>query len=39
MASIVVSHSGLCVSDIDVSLRFYTEGLGFELAEGYDVGD
>ena len=39
MASIVVSHSGLCVSDIDVSLRFYTEGLGFEMAEGYDVGD
>jgi catechol 2,3-dioxygenase-like lactoylglutathione lyase family enzyme len=39
MASIVVSHSGLCVSDIDASLCFYTEGLGFEVAEGYDVGD
>ena len=39
MASIVVSHSGLCVSDIEVAIRFYTEGLGFELAEGYDVGD
>jgi len=39
MTSIAFSHSGLCVSDIETSLRFYIEGLGFEMAEGYDVGD
>ena len=39
MASVSFSHSGLCVSDLEASLRFYIEGLGFELAEGYDVGD
>jgi lactoylglutathione lyase len=33
------SHIGLCVSDIDASLRFYCEGLGFELAESYDLDD
>lgn len=39
MASIRMSHAGLCVADLARSLRFYTEGLGFEVAEGYDVGD
>lgn len=39
MASVSVSHIGLCVSDLEASLRFYTEGLGFEVAEGFDVGD
>jgi lactoylglutathione lyase len=34
-----MSHTGVCVSDLEASLRFYTEGLGFEVAEGYDVGD
>ena len=29
--------TALCVADLDRSLRFYTEGLGFEVAEGYDV--
>lgn len=39
MASVHMSHAGLCVSDLEASLRFYCEGLGFEVAEGYDVGD
>ena len=33
------SHLGLCVSDLARSLRFYCEGLGFELAEGYTLDD
>ena len=33
------SHLGICVSDIDRSLRFYCEALGFVVAESYDVGD
>jgi catechol 2,3-dioxygenase-like lactoylglutathione lyase family enzyme len=39
MASVRMSHAGLCVADLERSLRFYTEGLGFEVAEGYDLGD
>lgn len=31
------SHVGICVADIDRSIRFYCEGLGFELAERYDL--
>lgn len=34
-ANIRVSHTGLCVSDLQASLRFYVEGLGFEIAETY----
>jgi catechol 2,3-dioxygenase-like lactoylglutathione lyase family enzyme len=32
-----VTHIGLCASDFDRSLRLSTGGLGFELAEGYDI--
>lgn len=35
--AIAVSHVGLCVTDFERSLRFYTEGLGFEVAECYDI--
>jgi catechol 2,3-dioxygenase-like lactoylglutathione lyase family enzyme len=31
------SHAGICVSDIDRSMRFYCEGLGFQPAERYDL--
>ena len=33
------SHVGLCVADLERSLRFYCDGLGFERAEGYDLDD
>jgi len=32
------SHVGLCTRHFDASLRFYTEGLGFEVAESYPIG-
>ena len=31
------SHAGICVSDLDASIRFYCDGLGFTLAERYDL--
>lgn len=31
------SHVGLCVADLDRSLRFWCDGLGFERAEVYDL--
>lgn len=31
------SHVGLCVSDLERSLRFYCEGLGCALAERYEL--
>jgi catechol 2,3-dioxygenase-like lactoylglutathione lyase family enzyme len=33
------SHSGICVRDLERSLRFYCDGLGFEKAEVYEVGE
>lgn len=32
-----VSHLGLCVADLERSLRFYCEGLGFREAAGLDL--
>ena len=31
------SHAGICVSDLDRAIRFYCDGLGFQLAERYDL--
>jgi catechol 2,3-dioxygenase-like lactoylglutathione lyase family enzyme len=33
------SHLGLCVRDLEASVRFYNAGLGFELAERYELDD
>jgi catechol 2,3-dioxygenase-like lactoylglutathione lyase family enzyme len=38
MASINVSHTALCVSDLERSVHFYTEGLGYELMERFEAG-
>lgn len=34
-----VSHAGICVSDLERSLRFYCDGLGFERAESHAIGN
>ncbi len=34
-----ISHVGLAVSDLEESLRFYTEGLGFEAGARFEAGD
>lgn len=36
--SVSFSHIGICVSDLERSLRFYTEGLGFEPTQLHQVG-
>lgn len=33
------SHFGICVSDLERSLRFYCEALGFEQAESHAIGN
>lgn len=33
-----ISHIGVCVSDTDRSIRFYTEALGFKLSHSVDAG-
>lgn len=38
MADLRVSHIGICVGDLERSLRFYCDGLGFEAAGAHDVG-
>ena len=32
------SHFGICVSDLERSLRFYCGALGFEKAESHEIG-
>ena len=32
------SHIGICVQDIDRSIRFYRDALGFAVAESYEIG-
>jgi glyoxylase I family protein len=34
-----ISHIGICVSDLAVSLRFYCEGLGFTEVASHEVGE
>jgi catechol 2,3-dioxygenase-like lactoylglutathione lyase family enzyme len=37
-ANVTFSHLGICVADLERSLRFYCEGLGFELVQSHTVG-
>ena len=37
--SVTVSHLGVCVSDLDASLRFYCDGLGFDQVAAHEVGE
>ena len=32
------SHFGICVSDLERSLRFYCDALGFDVAESHAIG-
>jgi catechol 2,3-dioxygenase-like lactoylglutathione lyase family enzyme len=38
-SAFATSHLGLCVEDLGRSLRFWCDGLGFEKAEAYTIGD
>jgi catechol 2,3-dioxygenase-like lactoylglutathione lyase family enzyme len=33
------SHFGICVTDLERSLRFYCDGLGFKASERYELQD
>jgi catechol 2,3-dioxygenase-like lactoylglutathione lyase family enzyme len=35
---VAFSHVGICVSDLERSVRFYCDGLGFELVQSHTVG-
>jgi len=35
----VFSHFGICVADLDRSLRFYCDALGFVPAESHEIGN
>jgi catechol 2,3-dioxygenase-like lactoylglutathione lyase family enzyme len=37
--SLVLSHIGLAVSDLDTAVQFFTEALGFEAGSGSASGD
>jgi len=37
--SVSFSHLGICVSDLDASLRFYCDGLGFVEVAAHEVGE
>lgn len=37
MSGVEPSHFGICVSDVERSLRFYCDGLGFDAGDGYDL--
>ena len=37
MTTYTPSHAGICVRDLDRSLRFYCDGLGFEKAEVFEL--
>lgn len=37
--TIKLSHVGLCIADLDTSLRFYCDGLGFEKGEHFEMGN
>jgi lactoylglutathione lyase len=34
---IVLSHNGVCISDLERSIRFYSEALGFEVRQRYEI--
>jgi catechol 2,3-dioxygenase-like lactoylglutathione lyase family enzyme len=38
MAVLRLTHVGICVSDLDRAVRFYCEGLGFELRSQIEIG-
>jgi len=36
---VTFSHVGICVSDLERSVRFYCDALGFELVQSHTVGE